>query len=166
MDASPAKKFQKEIVDIDRAVVDLTAPGDLFRYPFFIEVYENPTPLVGDVIEILQTKNLSDQQKIISVLMMQRLPAKEWLSFGESVLSLLEGDSISEEVFEWALFPGHEWNQIFAMYYRKRAVKRLLEKIAGSEKVTHDLKSYVQKEVLTGEAKKEVRRMKDRGEIS
>lgn len=157
--------FKQEIIKVDKAIQDLTWPGALFKYPFFREIHDKPHLHMSTALQVLESRALTEQQKIITALTMQRLPLKEFIKFSEQVLLLLEESKISSEVFRWAIFPTYDWNTLLVKNYRSRAVKELLNKVLQSQEVNDEIKVLVREEIQTGKARKQVQYLKDIGQI-
>ena len=120
---------------------------------------------MSTALQVLESRALTEQQKIITALTMQRLPLKEFIKFSEQVLLLLEESKISSEVFRWAIFPTYDWNTLLVKNYRSRAVKELLNKVLQSQEVNDEIKVLVREEIQTGKARKQVQYLKDIGQI-
>lgn len=159
------QNFLFEIQKIDQQVKELTSTGVLFKYEFFISVYENPKEYVEYVYELLKKNYVSEQQKIIAVLSMQKLPYFVYIEFNNKVFELFENSFIIEKIFKWSAFPPYEWNINFAINYESTIVQEFLRKVVKSKLVSLKLKEYLQNEIMTGNAKEQVYFLKDIGQI-
>jgi hypothetical protein len=157
--------FTSNVIDIDKQIKDLTWAGGLFNYVFFRKVHGEPGSYVDNVKSALSEKVLTEQQKIITVLMLQDLPFDDYLDFCEVVVNMLEKKQITYNIFRWAVFPGYEWNTFLADKYISPRVGAIMYKLLRSENIEGSLKRYIQEEILTGKAKKQVEYLRDIGQI-
>ena len=153
------------IKTIHADIKDLTWAGELFKFEFFRRVHDEPDKYIETVLPSLSGGNMSEQQNIIMVLMMQKLPLAAYLDFAENVYQMLEKGEITHDVFKWAVFPGYEWNTSLAENYKANKVRALINKFMTSEKVDEKLKRYFREELLTGKAKEQVQFLRDIGQI-
>lgn len=157
--------FNREIAAIDRDIQDLTWAGGLFKYPFFRDVHGQPRRHVATVLQALGSDELTEQQKIIAALTMQRLPLEAFVEFAGQALQLLEAGRISGDVFQWAVLPTYDWNTTLARNYRDASVEALLDRIARSPQVGDELKTLVREEIQTGKALEAIEHLEDTGQL-
>jgi len=157
--------FKQAIIKVDKDIQDLTWPGGLFKYPFFREIHDNPSPYMSTALQALAAKELTEQQKIITALTMQRLPLNEVITFSKHVLQLLEDNQISNKILKWAIFPTYDWNTSLVDNGHSVVVKELLNKILQSQKVNDEIKVFIREEMQTDKARKQVQYLKDIGQI-
>lgn len=150
------KEFIKEIQAIDSAIVDLTFEGALYKYDFFKEVSTHPQSYQEVSLAALSNPDLTQQQKTIIVLSMQKLPLEDFLRFSASALALLKEDKIPYFVFKKTVFAGYDWNTSLQENYDDPAVSSLISEILQTPQVEDSLKKYFTDYVLTGKAKEQV----------
>ncbi|MBI2386430.1 MAG: hypothetical protein HYV14_10500 [Elusimicrobia bacterium] len=156
---SPQTMFRDRMSRIEKKVVDLTAPSDLFRSPDFLQVYKDPKTYVEDSLEFLKSPDVSDTRKLIAAYSMQRLKTPDYLKFLDGVLGLLKTEKVSPNVFQTAAFPTLEWNTTLQENYKDPAVIAFLKKAKTVVKSDEDRK-YIDR-ILSGAAAQDVEDMRD-----
>lgn len=99
------KNFDSTILIIDRTVVDLTVPDDLFTIDRFISLYKHPAFYLDSVVNFLNNPNNSQQQKLICIFAMQRLELSEYLLLSDKAIDLFNNGKIDESVFKKVFDP-------------------------------------------------------------
>lgn len=159
--SEPMKNFYEELKKIDSEIKDLTWAGELYKFDFFRKVHEKPLEYVETLKIALIDSSINEQQKIIMVLMTQKLPFNYYIDFSETLLQMLEKKYITYEVFKWAIIPGYEWNTYLPDRYRDTKVQAFAAKLLESENVRVEIKEYLRNDILTGNAKKQVQYLRD-----
>ncbi|HBB31991.1 MAG TPA: hypothetical protein DC064_09395 [Cyanobacteria bacterium UBA9273] len=157
--------FNAAIISIDAKIVDLTWPGGLFEYEEFRNIYVHPEMYKAEALAALNSQALTEQQKIIVALSMQNLELSNFLVFSREVLSLLEKGTISQAVFDWAVFPSYDWNTKWVDNRTAVEVQQILAEISNSKSVSEEKKKYIQEEIITGMAEKQVLYLREIGQI-
>lgn len=157
--------FQEDIKEIDRKIVDLTWPGGLFRYDEFKEIYTRAGWYKKSALQSLGSQELTEQQKLIVALSMQKLPFDQFLEFAWDVTDLYKQDKISSKVLHWCVLPTYDWNTMLIENYQHPDVKTLLKLLAGLSGLDEEFRTFVEEDVLTGKAVDVVEQMRDTGQI-
>jgi hypothetical protein len=82
--------LETELALIETRMVDLTAPGQLFRFETFRVIYEHPKIYEEHAIELMGSPDVTDTQKLIIIYAMQRLPAADYVSFAREGMRLCQ----------------------------------------------------------------------------
>lgn len=151
---------------IEEQITDLTHAGALLGCPEFLEVYAQPEGHLEDALRVLRTPEVSEVQKTIAALSMQRLPLQKFVEFSEQVLGSLEAGRVSERVFETAVFPTYDWNTMLAENFSDPAAQRLLRLVLASPAVGKIRKAIVRDHILSGNSQKAVLELRDAGQIA
>lgn len=159
---SPQTMFRDRMGRIEKKVVDLTAPSDLFGSRDFIQVYEEPQKHVKDALELLKS-DAGKTAKLIAAYSMQKLPAPDYLKFVDAVLELRKTGRVSAKVYRTAVFPTLEWNTMLQENYADPAVIAFLKKARAAAKSDED-KKYIDR-ILSGAAAQDVEDMRDSGTL-
>jgi hypothetical protein len=157
--------FTARIKQVEGKIKDLTWLGGLFAYEEFTEVHSQPERYLQEALRALKDADLSDPQKIIIALSIQKLPLEAFVGFSEQVLGFLEAGFVSEAVFEFVVFPTYAWNSRLAESFTDPAVQRLLQLVLASPSVGSRRKEIVKDEILTGNALKNVLELRSAGQI-
>ncbi len=152
------QQFIEKIKFIDREIIDLTHEGALYKYDFFRDLSSNPETYYDECITSLADPELTDQQKVIISLGIQKLPESSYHKLIKSALELLEEGKISNTVFKRLVFPGYSWNTSIQENYGSSKVKTIINTIIESPHVEESLKKYFSDYVLTGKAKDQLNR--------
>jgi hypothetical protein len=158
--------FEQDIRILESRIVDLTWPGGLFAYDEFREIHGHPSRYRPSAERALAGEDLSEQQKLIVALSMQKLPLEEYLDFAAEVIRLRSHGRISDKVLHWCILPTYDWNTLLVENYAREEVNRLLITVADMAGINEPFRLYVKDEVLTGKAKATVRSLKSSGQIS
>ena len=157
--------FGIEITKINTEIKELTWAGGLFRFEFFRQVHSEPKKYAEIVQSFLTEDELTEQQKVIMILMMQKLPLNDYVKFLDSLIQMFEEEKITHTVMRWAVLPGYEWNTLLAEGYKDSGVILVINRLIKLEIVEKELKSYIEEEILTGRAKKQVQFLRNSGQI-
>ena len=154
------------IARLKMAIGDLTWMGILLVNPEFTEVHSCPEVHLGEALAALPTDAIGEQERIMVVLSMQALPLPRFVDFAEHVLRYLEAGSLSQRVFEWAVFPSYDWSTTVVENIDDSRVRRLLRLVLDSPAVSTRCKQHVKDEILTGNAGKDVLELRGAGELA
>lgn len=160
---SPKTMFRERVIRIEKRVVDLTAPSDLFRSEDFIQVYEKPKDHVKEALELLASPDAGETGKLIAAYSMQKLPRPDYLKFLDATLALWKAGRVSVDVYWTAAFPTLEWNTTLQENYKDPAVAAFLKKARAAAKSEAN-KKYIDR-ILSGVAAQDVEDMRDTGTI-
>lgn len=164
-DSSGPEDFVARIRKMRESVEDLTWTGALFALPAFTEIHSQPQAHVDDALAALAGSGVSEDEKVIIALSMQKLPLVEFVRFSERVLECLEAGRLSDVAFESAVFPTYDWNAALAENFADADVQRLLDRVLASPAVSSVRKEIVRDVILTGDALKDVLELRGAGEI-
>ncbi|OCG02996.1 hypothetical protein [Gilliamella sp. wkB112] len=79
---------------------------DIFTNQQAQQIDQNPSQYLSDAIEVIKNSNYDQSQKMYTIIMMQHLPIKEYLSFMETVNTAFEEGIITDKfVFIEAIKP-------------------------------------------------------------
>jgi hypothetical protein len=157
--------LKTQIIAIETEVVDLTWTGELLVSPKFQAIYQQPEDYMTQVLELLSDPGFTEQQKIIAALALQKLPLPKLVAFDLQMLSFCEQGLIPDTVLEWAVFPPYDWNTKLAENYTRAEVRDLLLKFSTSSVVSSERKQFIQSEILTGNAKKQIKLLRETGQL-
>jgi hypothetical protein len=155
-------EYQKSIQGIYRDVVDLVAPSDLFGVTNFVELFEEPQRYKTNAIVFLGDKSNTDEQKMVVVYSLQRLPLDDYVKYEQELLHLAQRSKLSKTFLNRSIFPASDWNTTLEFNYEESGVRKLLRELAACDLISEDNKAYV-KSVLSGEAKKDILELQDAG---
>lgn len=154
--------FRERISRIEKKVVDLTAPSDLFGSRDFIQVYEEPKKHVKDALELLKS-DAGETAKLIAAYSMLKLPVPDYLKFVDAVLELSKAGRVTAKVYRAAAFPMLEWNTTLQENYKDPAVIAFLKKARAAAK-SDESREYIDR-ILSGAAAQDVEDMRDSGTL-
>jgi hypothetical protein len=156
------EEYRELIRVAHRDVVDLTSAEDLFGITNFIVLYESPTNCVSNAIVFLRDKANKEEEKMIVVYSLQRLPLHEYLQFDAGLLAMANQGIISIKLANQALFPGSEWSRKLELSYQQEEVRVFLRKLLEAKVINKSNKEYI-KEVLSGKAKADIEELEEAG---
>lgn len=159
---SPQTMFRDRMSRIEKKVVDLTAPSDLFGSQDFIQVYEDPKRNVKDALGLLKS-DAGETAKLIAAYSMQKLPVPDYLKFVDAVLELWKAGRVTAKVYRAAAFPTLEWNTTLQENYKDPAVIAFLKKARAAAK-SDESREYIDR-ILSGAAAQDVEDMRDSGTL-
>lgn len=159
------QKFIIKIKHINNSIVDLTWSKGLFNYDFFREVYADPTLYAEVALKALESSNISEQEQLIITFSMQNLALNDYMQFCGKLLILFENKKVSNKVMRFAIFPTYDWNTKLADYYEDTDVNRFLVELVDTNGLEIRIKELIQNEILTGKAKKNIKHLRDIGEV-
>jgi hypothetical protein len=162
----PMPSFEETIRTIESRIIDLTWPGGLFRYEEFKEVHAHSPRYKEAALRSLAGEDLSEQQKLIVALAMQKLPYDDFLDFVDQVIDLYARGTISAKVLNWCVLPTYDWNTRLVEHYREAEANRRLRRLTELDGLDEQFRSYVEKEVLTGRARATVEQLRETGQIA
>lgn len=142
--------FQEEVEKIEVKIVDLTSLYSVFESDSFRGIFADPENWVGEVKASIGSGTLSEQQQIIGILGMQKLPKNEYISFVRFVVEQYKLGLVSEKSLRFAVFAGYSWNDLLVVEYRDDPVRGLLEELGKEPKLTEDLLRLVRR-IKSGE---------------
>lgn len=145
--------FAQQIKAIDRKIVDLSIPSDLFEHEEFRKIHKNPEDYYPIVFKALKSSEYTDQQKMIIGHSMHGSDLDQFLSLAKYSLQLLESGEISKIVFDRMIFPTYEWNSTIIKNYDKEEVSIFLQQLMSSESISDYLKNLIREDIVTGKAK-------------
>ena len=151
--------FYNRILYIEEQIVDLTWFGGLFKFKEFTEIYEHPKLYSKAATECLARPDVTEQQKLIIVLSMQKQSPDKYIEFGKKNTLLFKEGKITERVLKWSVLPTYDWNDLLVRKYKRKEVDELLKDILALN-ISDDWRSFIEQEVLTGKAKKTARNIR------
>jgi hypothetical protein len=149
--------YDSVILLIEKKVVDLTSPDDLFRIPEFKEVYENSSFYINDATKFLFEQKFTTQQKFIVIFSMQRLTLKEYTDFLTVCKSLYIKGSISEDILATAVSPDFGKKRVVIENYNNPNIKKILLDIKSQDSISIEFKKMIEK-ILSGEYWKNIKK--------
>ena len=158
------EEYKAAIIKIRRNVVDLTSANDLFGITNFVSLYENGTIYTTNAVVFLEDASNADEEKMIVVYSLQKLPLDEYLTFERGLLKMANEHRISKTLFNRALFPGLEWSTKIQCGFAQENVKRLLAELAQSSSVNDVNKTYI-KDILSGRECEKIKEFRESGMI-
>lgn len=167
LSAAPAKNLRAAdlaalVRGIDAAVGDLSPhPGALFGNPEFVRIHAAPMPLAAQALSLLARADATENQKLVAVYAMQKLPVKEYAAFVEKLLELRAAGKITRRVYRNGAFPSFEWSTALAENYGDPSVAAFLKKArdaASSESEKRMIDSH-----LSGESAADIKKMREEG---
>lgn len=157
--------MESQVNSIAQQVIDLTSPDDLFRFPEFIKIYENPEEYLREARDLLASPDLSDLSKSIVGYAMQRLPEHAYLAWLGYVVDLTEAKRLSVDVLQVIAFPPLNWNTVLVERYERADVRIVLDRIMTIPNLDSQLKDYVARDVLSGQALRNLNDLREAGQI-
>lgn len=163
-DISPKSyaEYKTIIEGVHQKIIDLTSAEDLFGVTNFKALYQNPTRYVSYAKAFLKDKGNTEENKMIVVYSMQRLPVPEYVGLEGELLSWAEQSILSERLANRALFPGSDWSTTLEFAYKEPDVNRLLERLSVSHVVSRSNKEYI-KDIISGKAKSDIEELQESG---
>lgn len=141
--------FDNAILITEKKIVDLTAPGSVFRVPEFMKVYENPELYHEEAIKYLSRPDRTIDQKMIAIYSQQNGDVSDYLDFVRQSLKLFEANIISENLFSETLSNPADKNFMIIKNYACKEVRELVNGLMQHEKISPDLKFRLDR-ILSG----------------
>lgn len=136
-------RFDSLIYKIDKQVIDLTSPSDLFSILEFKNIYENPLIYIDSVVVYLKKPECTFQQKLISIYSMQNLDFKNYLIFCDKAIEQFNSYSIEENIIISIINPNFANKYPIIKNYNKQEVIEILKKIDGGSKRRKELNDLI-----------------------
>jgi len=147
------EEYKATIAKIRHYVVDLTSSSDLFGATNFIALYEHPVFCISNAY--LKDKSNSEQNCMIVVYSMQKLPLDDYVAFESKLVEMAKKHEIQSTLLNRSLFPGIEWSTKLQREFRYPPVKAFLEMLRQLDFVSDANKGYAS-EILSGKAEKDI----------
>ncbi|MEM9687565.1 MAG: hypothetical protein AAF934_11690, partial [Bacteroidota bacterium] len=109
--------FNNKILEIEKKVVDLTSPSDLFMVQDFVNIYKHPLPYKKDALKFISQSGATNQQKTIVVYSMYNLSYQDYLDILRTLHSLFLKEEVKIELLEKAVsYPFSEEHPVISNY--------------------------------------------------
>jgi hypothetical protein len=146
--------FSHTIDSIEKIIVDLTSHSDVFMSKEFINLYENPTVYINNVLIYIADQTKTKQKREIALLAMQRKGIAINLNFLYASNYLYRKGLIDDSMIFQILFPIDLKNRDIIKYYEAEQIRAVLLDISQNAKSPENLKQTVN-DILSGKTFKE-----------
>lgn len=151
--------FNNKILEIEKKVIDLTSPSDLFMIQDFVTIYDHPLQYKKDALKFISQSGTTGQQKTIAVYSMYSLSYQDYLDIIKILHSLFLKEEIKIDLLERAIsYPFSEVHPITSNY-EDEDVQKLLNKIKNTKGITDQFRSSIDN-ILVGKTQKALKRFK------
>jgi hypothetical protein len=157
--------FRERIDHVAARLVDLTSPDDLFAQPDFLLLYENPTPYLAWTLTLWVNPEVPPLKKTIAAYAMQRLPIGDFVALVSALADLVAQGRAPVRLLERLAFAPPNWGAALVVNHQDPRVEPLLRRLASFEAFNASRREYIAREVMTGEAKKQIDVMRETGQI-
>lgn len=157
--------FRNRIDHVATRLVDLTSPDDLFAQPDFLVLYENPTQYRVWTLSLWANPEVPPLKKTIAAYAMQRLPIGDFVAQVSALADLVAQGRAPVRLLERLAFAPPNWGAALVVNHQDPRVAQLLRRLASFEAFDASRREYIAREVMTGEAKKQIDVMRETGQI-
>jgi len=152
--------FSHKILAIEKKVVDLTSPSDLFMFQDFIKIYEKPNLYKANALEFISQRETTEQQKTITLYSMQNLNIKDYLDIVRTLYNLYLKNEINLNLLERSLAYPFNQNYLIIKNFDNSDVRQLLNQIRNTEEVSNKFKLSIDN-ILSGKTWKKIKKFKE-----
>lgn len=151
--------FSHKILAIEKKVVDLTSPSDLFMFQDFIKIYEKPNLYKESALDFISQRETTEQQKTITLYSMHNLDIQNYLDIIRTLYNLFLKDEIKVNLLEMAITYPFSQNHLIISNFDNSDVRQLLNQIRNTEEVSNKFKLSIDN-ILSGKTWKKIKKFK------
>jgi hypothetical protein len=144
------EEFDNRIRLLNAKVVDLTAPSDLFMFPEFIEVFENPQEYKKEALVLLSDSVADSIQKEIVIYSMLNLEYIDYIEVVETLAITFENELNEPGLLYVSIYSPFITEHPIISNYDTDEVIAILAKISRNEKSPDYLRDAIEM-ILSGE---------------
>ena len=152
--------FSHKILAIEKKVVDLTSPSDLFMFQDFIKIYEKPNLYKESALDFMSRKETTEQQKTITLYSMQNLKIKDYLDIVRVLYNLYLKKEIKLNLLERSLTYPFNQNYLIIRNFDNSDVQQLLSQIKNTKEVSSEFKLSIDN-ILLGKTWEKIKKFKE-----
>ena len=121
----------------------ISAEGYLFS-DRFVYILENPDPYLGCVLNILEERDLSHNEQLVTIYSMNRLSLQDYITFAEESYLLFKSGDISEDLLKRVL--GYPFlRPPLLVNYKHPDVQEFYEYVIAEEEVSEETRNLLSK---------------------
>lgn len=157
--------LQQHTVLIAARVKDLTALGDLFGVPQFVQLHRDPGPWAEAARQLYLNPQVDAFQKEIAGYAMQRLPLPDFVRLVSAVADEVQALRLPSRALERLAFPQLQMGAQLALNHEQPEVQALLRRLAELPGLAQRSRNYITDEVLPGKARASILALREAGQL-